>query len=281
MDSSQMHFCRDIWLMAAQEGVKETAREAKRREKSGLPRGVSREMEQLIRQISPRLSIPAEEESIHIESSKPESSKKMVQGTEKNSNHQGNVDLSDNDAHLPQADFDKTDGVGAGRDLSAEEVKEEEKKKAEQANNQQSTTTEEKSVGGKPLPKGQEKKKRDEIIEDSEKKIKKKEDDDKKSSSEGGDSNTDSQTKNGVIGDVPNSEFNPARILVNPRCITTYAGVSHTQLALDLFGSGDDIEPSRESGGKYHFDEWLGAPHAFVCQEMRTTGGQFFIFSLL
>ncbi|KNE95114.1 hypothetical protein PSTG_11591 [Puccinia striiformis f. sp. tritici PST-78] len=75
---------------------------------------------------------------------------------------------------------------------------------------------------------------------------------------------------------IPNSAFKPARILVNPRCITTYAGVSHTKLALDLFGSGDDVEPSRETGGKYHFSEekFIGAPNAFVCQEMRTTGGR-------
>ncbi|TDL23376.1 hypothetical protein BD410DRAFT_787185 [Rickenella mellea] len=45
---------------------------------------------------------------------------------------------------------------------------------------------------------------------------------------------------------IPNSMFRPARIVVNPRCVTTYAGVSHTQLALDLFG-----------------------PESFVCQEQR------------
>lgn len=67
---------------------------------------------------------------------------------------------------------------------------------------------------------------------------------------------------------IPNSVFRPARILVNPRCPTTYAGVSHTQLALDLFGSGDDA-----SGGggvkKYVLDDWEGAPESFVCQEQQ------------
>jgi hypothetical protein len=70
---------------------------------------------------------------------------------------------------------------------------------------------------------------------------------------------------------VPNSAFTPARILVNPRCVTTYGGVSHTQLALDLFGNRD--EPTH-NGGNYVLDDWAGPPDSFVCQEMRTTGGR-------
>lgn len=66
---------------------------------------------------------------------------------------------------------------------------------------------------------------------------------------------------------IPNSVFRPARILVNPRCPTTYAGVSHTQLARDLFGEGDD--DSLSSAGKYILDDWEGAPESFVCQEQR------------
>ncbi|KAM0750384.1 hypothetical protein T439DRAFT_302391 [Meredithblackwellia eburnea MCA 4105] len=75
---------------------------------------------------------------------------------------------------------------------------------------------------------------------------------------------------------LPNSDFDYAiaKILVNPRCVTTYAGVSHTQLALDLFGSGEDQEPAMDEGGKYVLDEWRTAPESFVCQEMRTTGGR-------
>ncbi|KAF5378084.1 hypothetical protein D9615_007621 [Tricholomella constricta] len=71
---------------------------------------------------------------------------------------------------------------------------------------------------------------------------------------------------------IPNSDFMPARILVNPRCVTTYAGVSHTQLALDLFGNGED----NTKGGvkKYALDDWEGAPESFVCQEQRQTGGR-------
>lgn len=69
---------------------------------------------------------------------------------------------------------------------------------------------------------------------------------------------------------IPNSGFTPARILVNPRCLTTYGGVSHTQLALDLFGtSGGD-----ETMGRYALEDWAGPPDSFVCQEMRTTGGR-------
>ena len=66
---------------------------------------------------------------------------------------------------------------------------------------------------------------------------------------------------------IPNSVFRPARILVNPRCPTTYAGVSHTQLARDLFGEGDDDAPT--ATGKYVLDDWEGAPESFVCQEQR------------
>lgn len=72
---------------------------------------------------------------------------------------------------------------------------------------------------------------------------------------------------------IPNSVFRPARILVNPRCVTTYAGVSHTQLALDLFGPERD-SAGPEGVGKYVLDDWEGAPESFVCQEQRQTGGR-------
>ena len=71
---------------------------------------------------------------------------------------------------------------------------------------------------------------------------------------------------------VPNSVFRPARILINPRCVTTYAGVSHTQLALDLFGpkkSEEEPFQSENGGGKYTLDDWEGAPESFVCQEQK------------
>ncbi|GAA5974480.1 hypothetical protein JCM11641_003244 [Rhodosporidiobolus odoratus] len=76
---------------------------------------------------------------------------------------------------------------------------------------------------------------------------------------------------------LPNREFPNAiaKVLVNPRCVTTYAGVSHTQLALDLFGSGGENDsPTAHGGSKYELDEWRTAPESFVCQEMRTTGGR-------
>jgi hypothetical protein len=73
---------------------------------------------------------------------------------------------------------------------------------------------------------------------------------------------------------IPNSAFTPARILVNPRCVTTYGGVSHLQLALDLFGNGQDDTSSFGEGGKYVLEDWAGPPDSFVCQEMRTTGGR-------
>ena len=66
---------------------------------------------------------------------------------------------------------------------------------------------------------------------------------------------------------IPNSLFRPARILVNPRCVTTYAGVSHAQLALDLFGPQIDNDGTEGGVGKYMLDDWDGAPDSFVCQE--------------
>ncbi|TBU28794.1 cryptococcal mannosyltransferase 1-domain-containing protein [Dichomitus squalens] len=72
---------------------------------------------------------------------------------------------------------------------------------------------------------------------------------------------------------IPNAVFLAARILVNPRCVTTYAGVSHTQLALDLFGP-PDREEEQEVGRQDVLEDWEGAPDTFVCQEQRTTGGR-------
>ena len=72
---------------------------------------------------------------------------------------------------------------------------------------------------------------------------------------------------------IPNTAFTAARILVNPRCVTTYGGVSHTQLALDLFG-GERDEALEHRGGNYVLEDWSGPPDSFVCQEMRTTGGR-------
>jgi hypothetical protein len=70
---------------------------------------------------------------------------------------------------------------------------------------------------------------------------------------------------------APNNVFTPARILVNPRCVTTYGGVSHTQLAIDLFGTRGGAD---EDVNKYVLEDWAGPPDSFVCQEMRTTGGR-------
>lgn len=67
---------------------------------------------------------------------------------------------------------------------------------------------------------------------------------------------------------IPNSVFLPARILVNPRCVTTYAGVSHTQLAIDLFGA-PDRDRDDEDRTKDVLEDWDGAPSTFVCQEQQ------------
>lgn len=69
---------------------------------------------------------------------------------------------------------------------------------------------------------------------------------------------------------IPNGAYRPARILVNPRCVTTYAGVSHTQLALDLFGPQREEEEKTAEAGDYVLEDWEGAPESFVCQEQRS-----------
>jgi hypothetical protein len=69
-------------------------------------------------------------------------------------------------------------------------------------------------------------------------------------------------------GYISNDAFTPARILINPRCVTTYAGVSHTQLARDLFGSDLEIDAENSGGrAKHTLDTWQPAPESFVCQE--------------
>ncbi|CAG7850553.1 SubName: Full=Uncharacterized protein {ECO:0000313/EMBL:CCA69865.1} [Serendipita indica DSM 11827] len=76
---------------------------------------------------------------------------------------------------------------------------------------------------------------------------------------------------------VLNKVYKPARIMMNPRCVTTYAGVSHAKLAMDLFGEGDQDEDDisiLSQGGKYILDRWESAPVSFACQEQRQTGGR-------
>lgn len=68
---------------------------------------------------------------------------------------------------------------------------------------------------------------------------------------------------------APNSVFLPVRILVNPRCVTTYAGVSHTQLALDLFGPPDREDRDDQLKKEDVLQDWEGAPDTFVCQEQQ------------
>ena len=75
---------------------------------------------------------------------------------------------------------------------------------------------------------------------------------------------------------IPNAVFLAARILVNPRCVTTYAGVSHTQLALDLFGP-PDREEEQEVGRQDVLEDWEGAPDTFVCQEQRCAASRHII----
>jgi hypothetical protein len=52
--------------------------------------------------------------------------------------------------------------------------------------------------------------------------------------------------------------------------VTTYAGVSHTKLANDLFGPDKDAESNGEyDKNRYVLEEWMPAPDSYVCQEQR------------
>ncbi|KAH8103641.1 glycosyltransferase family 69 protein [Phellopilus nigrolimitatus] len=87
----------------------------------------------------------------------------------------------------------------------------------------------------------------------------------------------DAAGEDNVLADafsIPNGVFRAARTLVNPRCMTAYAEVSHAQLTLDLFGPDKDEEDGPGSREKYVLDDWDGAPENFVCQEQRYTGGR-------
>ncbi|KAJ7490106.1 hypothetical protein B0H11DRAFT_1912607 [Mycena galericulata] len=63
---------------------------------------------------------------------------------------------------------------------------------------------------------------------------------------------------------MPHSVFRAARILVNPHCPTTYAGVSHTQVAFAFSGSGQD-DALQGGVGKYVLEDREGALESFLC----------------
>jgi hypothetical protein len=64
--------------------------------------------------------------------------------------------------------------------------------------------------------------------------------------------------------------------------VTTYAGVSHTKLARDLFDDDDDDHHNHEESGeemrrkRYVLEEWVAAPESFICQEQRQASYCFF-----
>jgi hypothetical protein len=62
MDSAQMHFCRDLWMLSAREGVIKDAKKAHERERKGLSRGLTDEMEKIVKVIAPNY-IPVDKSS--------------------------------------------------------------------------------------------------------------------------------------------------------------------------------------------------------------------------
>ncbi|KAH8928128.1 hypothetical protein BT69DRAFT_1346821 [Atractiella rhizophila] len=285
MDSSQMHFCRDIWLNQAREGVKELERKASQLERSGKPRGLGQEIEDLIPGVlnsykPPTANTPKEftnsgdyvnvedgfdtetepvdtapEEDLEDKNAAPAVEEPVLE--EATQEHMVKVDevVEDDLSQTDEGQQERPGGPAGENEVKGEA--------ADALAAEKAAVKAEEKVGGAapgkkvPLqrpnqPGAKEKEKRSiQVVGNEEAKELKKR-----------------------AREASNDEFQVAKILINPRCVTTYAGVSHTELARDLFGSGEDVEPSKEEGGRYVLDEWRHAPETFVCQEMRTTGGR-------
>ncbi|KAK4054545.1 hypothetical protein OIV83_001039 [Microbotryomycetes sp. JL201] len=327
MDSSQLHFCRDMWMVAFREGVRDEAKRLAHEEKMGKSRKVHPFMEELIQSMLSSYA-PTQNTKVGYANSGdyladetgaspgggPGMDNQASLGTggatrpddDEDEGEEGDEDVDfedaedENDAAAAQAgEFDDNPG-GQGRPIDlAVKIEEETKKKGADPNEVGAAGAAgvegaaagvaaggekaEAVAGGKaqePLAKA---------IADQDAAATEGEDETSgdlpvADEDEGGNKQ---RVKRSVPRahdkrrhrleprkprSLPNHDFDYAiaRIMVNPRCVTTYAGVSHTKLALDLFGSSEGNEP--ENSDKYVLDEWRTPPESFVCQEMRTTG---------
>lgn len=220
LDSSQAYFCRDLWLSAAREGVREVEQRVGSSTKGGLGLGFN-----LGWGTKPTDAIPEAKARRHAKRSEEQilNQVKRAEGA-----------LDDDLLRLPDEGLGHAQrqrpGIGDG----------------------------DANVGSDfdAMPEGEE-------------------EDNALTPDEDEDTDTDNFS-------IPNNVFRPARILVNPRCVTTYAGVSHAQLALDLFGMpDDDSQVGPDSRDKYVLDDWEGAPESFVCQEQRSGCFPFIIIILI
>ena len=400
MDSAQMHFCRDLWMLAAREGVRVDAKKARDRERKGLPRGLSDEMEKIVKNVAPQYA-PAERSSGGIlgfgKKKPPVIDSKLAEDDEgedweeDEEGEEGEEAEPEGKPETPeQAEEKKEQAMAADAAAAALPVEEQHpaagadavKVPAKAGEEDQFVDPEamlEKEAKGAAaavvakdkapvVPELAVEKEKEPIKEKKEEKNKKaapenvkraEADNDERipgaiggnmpAAAQPGAQKADAAAGKPQVGSVNNADeaddldaaappplspetsspsssssssssfrnrslknaaFTSARILVNPRCVTTYAGVSHTQLALDLFGADDDeeimlanrkaaaaaaaaallddggdgsIDPSRGQSlnDKYTMQEYGSAAETFVCQEMRTSGKYPFSFFVL
>ncbi|KAK4056650.1 hypothetical protein OIO90_002202 [Microbotryomycetes sp. JL221] len=351
MDSSQLHFCRDTWLVAFREGIKQEAKRLSQEERQGKLRKVHPFMEQLIQSMLSSFAPTSDLKTGYPNSgdyladetgASPgggpgmDNSASTSQSSKTNSDQEGEEEEDlDEDEGDEEVDFetegstedaavgdvvDKFDdnpgGIGRPIDLAVKQEDEINNKESDEIGAAGAAGVEgaaagvaagghkaQAVAGGKakePLAKAvadqdvaagnDEDWKQTDNIDENDKDQQQQEEtttttedeqDDKKQNLKRSSIQNRSKTKRRTQRleprkprSLPNHDFDYAiaRIMVNPRCVTTYAGVSHTKLALDLFGSSEGNEPAKAD--KYVLDEWRTPPESFVCQEMRTTGGR-------
>ncbi|GAA97897.1 uncharacterized protein L969DRAFT_78096 [Mixia osmundae IAM 14324] len=311
MDSAQMHFCRDLWLYSAKEGVKVQARRIKDRERRGLGRNVTEAMEEIIQAVAPEYALPgltvSSREKVEIDTTTDDANDlaDLVNPIESVATALTAADaLPTSDPVLESVEI---------KPVVAEPVAIQNPEELQAQEDGQQKELEEGVPAQDPLdaaiPAAKLRKRQapeaaapaPEVppaaaIPDAapaeaadpvkaapeaphmrpEAAISHQEDIDPPDMEDIPESEDDIEDDTDLA--VPNDDFVPARILVNPRCVTTYAGVSHIQLALDLFGSADEAhlvlsdEPKKSS--EYLMEAWRGAPENFVCQEMTECGGR-------
>lgn len=333
MDSAQMHFCRDLWMLSAREGVKIDGKKAHDKERKGLNRGLSDEMERIVKVIAPQYA-PKEKNSggyfgFGRKAPAVEKTKESISDDWDNEDEDDEEDFGDgvvNDASgssdaagaaggdkkgsakkegdeivvpekkeeteaekeekkeqamaadaaaaaLPVEEQHPPEGVDAGAAIKADgdEQKKDAAKDGEQFVDPEAMLALE-AEKLKQAAGGQQKKKAkrgaineradgpaaaDPAVQNAKEEAALKQKQQPPSvnnpdESDELDNKAPPAIKAGSIAAnyagsrqqraLKNSAFHPARIIINPRCVTTYAGVSHTQLALDLFGNDDDEE---------------------------------------
>ncbi|KDE09193.1 hypothetical protein MVLG_00515 [Microbotryum lychnidis-dioicae p1A1 Lamole] len=291
MDSSQVHFCRDMWMVAFRNGIKEEAKRIAHDEKIGKARKVHPFMQDLIAAATASYS-PTTNDKVGYPNSgdylvdetgaspdgKPKASTEGGDGEgdeEDDEEFDEERDAADAEMGLEPEPYDADEG-GKGRPIDlAVKIEDEEGAALAAAADVSVAEGETSSDAAPPLPPppppAVEGEAGPAVAAPVEVRAKH-----KRSVSIPSEAHKKRKLSKRRPKSLPNAQFDyaVARILVNPRCVTTYAGVSHIQLALDLFGTGEDKEPQMKKNAQYVLDEWRTPPESFTCQEMRTTGGR-------